>query len=165
MPPTSEPPEDHFDYPQLIARALRGVAVEVLERVAREGFPGEHHLYLAFDPGAEGVVVPRFLAERYPDEVTIILEHQFWDLDVDDAGFSVTLLFGGARHRLVVPFDALTAFSDPSVGLGLRFEPAPADESGEDVEPSEEKTASDDRPPGGGDSGGTVVSIDRFRRD
>lgn len=165
MSPAPEPPEDHFDYPRLIARALRRVAWEVLDRVAREGFPGEHHVYLAFDPAAEGVVVPRFLAERYPDEVTIILQHQFWDLDVDEDGFAVTLLFDGARQRLVVPLDALTAFSDPSVGLGLRFEPAPAEEGGEEAGPPEGRDGGGE-PPGDGDgAAGNVVSIDRFRRD
>jgi len=164
----SDPPEDHFGYPRLIARALRGVARQVLDRVAGEGLPGEHHLYLSFRPDGEGVRVPAFLADRYPDEVTVILQNQFWDLAVDDEAFSVTLTFGGSRHRLVVPFAALTAFADPAVGLGLRFEP-PA-EGGEEAEegereaeagrkPGEEPEAAEGRP------GGEVVSIDRFRRD
>jgi len=171
-------PEDLFGYPRLIARALRGVAREVLGRVAGEGLPGEHHLYLSFRPDAEGVRVPGFLADRYPDEVTVILQNQFWDLEVDDDAFSVTLTFGGARQRLTVPFAALTAFADPAVGLGLRFEPPVAEEGADEMAGEAEADAGGDRAEirrksggetesaeGGEGEGGEVVSIDRFRRD
>ena len=123
---------DSFDYPRMIARALRDVARQALMETEKNGLPGEHHFYLSFRTGGEGVQVPGFLRDQYPDEMTIVLQSQFWDLAVDDEMFSVSLTFNGARRRIVVPFASLTAFADPSAQLGLRFEPPPAGEPGED---------------------------------
>jgi uncharacterized protein len=113
-----------FDYPALMRGALVGVVRTVLARAAEEGLPGEHHFYLTFGTGDAGVEVPAPLRKRFPDEMTIVLQHQFWNLAVDDAGFSVTLRFSGRPERLVVPWPALRAFVDPSVEFGFRLQPA-----------------------------------------
>lgn len=110
-----------FDYATLLHRALRGMVKEVLERVAREGLPGDHHLYLTFHTSAPGVVLPESQRRQHPEEMTIVLQHQFSGLAVGEDAFSVTLRFGGMPARLTVPFEALTAFVDPSVSFGVRL--------------------------------------------
>ena len=110
---------DRIDYPALVARALRGVVRDALSQAARDGLPGEHHFYIAFRTQAEGVVVPRRLTTQYPDEMTIVLQNQFWDLVAEEEAFEVTLRFGGALERLRIPYTALTTFIDPSVPFGL----------------------------------------------
>jgi hypothetical protein len=113
---------DHIRYDLLAQDALRGVVRTVLRDAAKNGLPGEHHFYVTFDTGAEGVrLSPRMLAQ-YPQEMTIVLQHQFWDLTVTDDGFEVGLSFGGVPERLVVPFVAIKGFFDPSVQFGLKFE-------------------------------------------
>jgi hypothetical protein len=112
---------DEIGYGRLVQEALRGVARGALQHAAREGLPGEHHFYVTFRTTADGVVLPARLAAQFPDEMTIILQHQFWNLEVEQRAFSVTLRFGGQPERLTVPFEALTAFVDPSVEFGLRF--------------------------------------------
>lgn len=113
---------ERIDYPRIIQEALRGVVQKVLAQVAEHGPPGEHHFLIAFRSGHPGVRVPQFLRDMYPDEIKIVLQHQFWDLEVDEEAFSVTLSFNAARQRLTVPFAALTAFVDPSVELMLSFQ-------------------------------------------
>jgi hypothetical protein len=128
---------DHIRYDVLARDALRGVLRRVLSDAAEHGLPGEHHFFITFLSTADGVKLsPRLLAQ-YPDEMTIILQHQFWDLAVDDDGFEVGLSFGGVPERLGVPFDAIKSFFDPSVQFGLQFEEivegqenAPAAEAG-----------------------------------
>ncbi len=119
---------DHIDYQKVLQEALRealrGAVQKVLARVAEEGLPGEHFFYIGFRIDHPGVAVPRFLRDQYPEEMTIVLQNQYWDLEVDEESFSVTLTFGGARQRLVIPFHALTAFADPSAEFGLRFDGA-----------------------------------------
>ena len=110
-----------FDYPALLHKALRGMVEELLARVAREGLPGQHHFYLTFRTRAPGVVLPEPLRRQHPDEMTIVLQHQFSGLDIGDEAFSVTLRFGGIPTRLTIPFEALTAFVDPSVSFGVRL--------------------------------------------
>jgi hypothetical protein len=111
-----------IDYPQLVQDALRDAVRRVLEQVAEHGLPGEHHLFIGFRTAYPGVEVPRFLRDQYPEEVTIILQHQFWGLEVSPEAFSLLLSFGGSRQRVMVPFAALTTFADPSVDFGLRFD-------------------------------------------
>jgi uncharacterized protein len=111
-----------FDYAGLVAVALRGVVREVLRKVASDGLVGEQHLYLSFRTTAPGLEVPSSLRRQFPEEMTIVLQNQFWGLAVDDDAFSVQLKFGGRLEQLTVPFDALVAFADPSVPFGLRFE-------------------------------------------
>jgi hypothetical protein len=113
---------DHIRYDLLAQDALRGVVRNVLTDAAKKGLPGEHHFYISFDTRAEGVQIsPRLLAQ-YPEEMTIILQHQFWDLTVSDERFQVGLSFSGIPERLVVPFAAVKGFFDPSVQFGLQFE-------------------------------------------
>jgi uncharacterized protein len=115
---------DHIRYDVLARDALRGVLRRVLSDAATHGLPGEHHFFITFLSSAEGVKLsPRLLAQ-YPEEMTIILQHQFWDLIVTDDRFEVGLSFGGVPERLVVPFSAIKSFFDPSVQFGLQFEPA-----------------------------------------
>jgi hypothetical protein len=115
---------DHIRYDVLARDALRGVLRKVVSDAAAHGLPGEHHFFITFLSQAEGVKLsPRLLAQ-YPEEMTIILQHQFWDLVVSDDRFEVGLSFGGIPERLVVPFSAIQSFFDPSVQFGLKFEPA-----------------------------------------
>jgi|SRR5689334_12156813 len=115
---------DHIRYDMLARDALRGVLRKVLSDAAAHGLPGEHHFFITFLSKAEGVKLsPRLLAQ-YPEEMTIILQHQFWDLVVSEDRFEVGLSFGGIPERLTVPFSAIKSFLDPSVQFGLSFEPA-----------------------------------------
>jgi hypothetical protein len=117
---------DHIRYDVLARDALRGVLRRVLADAAEHGLPGEHHFFITFLSTAEGVKLsPRLLAQ-YPEEMTVILQHQFWDLVVTDDRFEVGLSFGGIPERLVVPFNAIKTFFDPSVQFHLQFEPADA---------------------------------------
>jgi hypothetical protein len=110
-----------YDYPALLRAATAAVVREVLERAAREGLPGEHHFYLTFATRAPGVELSANLASRYPETMSVVLQHQYEDLRVDDESFTVTLRFGGSWERLRVSFTALTSFLDPSVPFGLDF--------------------------------------------
>jgi hypothetical protein len=115
---------DHIRYDLLAQDALRGVVRKVLTDVAREGLKGEHHFYVAFDTRAPGVRVSDRLREKYPEEMTLVLQHQFWDLKVSDQAFEVGVSFGGVPERVHVPFTAVKGFFDPSVQFGLQFEVA-----------------------------------------
>jgi hypothetical protein len=117
-----EQSEDRLDYQSILKDALRDAVRRVLAKVAEHGLPGEHYFYIAFRTDHPGVEVPSFLRERYPDEMTVVLQHQFWDLEVTPEAFSVRLTFSAARHVLRIPFAALTAFIDPSADFALRFE-------------------------------------------
>lgn len=117
---------DPLDYTRLVQRALTGVVRDALRVAAEDGLPGEHHFYLAFLTGAEGVELPQRLRSEYPNDMTIVIQHLFWDLAVDEEKFSVTLRFGGTPEHIVVPFSALTSFVDPAASFGLRFEPQPS---------------------------------------
>jgi uncharacterized protein len=117
---------DHIRYDVLARDALRGVLRRVLSDAADHGLPGEHHFFITFLSTAEGVKLsPRLLAQ-YPEEMTVILQHQFWDLVVTEDRFEVGLSFGGIPERLVVPFNSIKSFFDPSVQFGLQFEPSDA---------------------------------------
>ena len=116
-------PTDHIRYDILVQEALRGMVRDVLTEAARnKAMPGDHHFFVTFDTKAEGVRLSDRLREQYPEEMTIVLQHQFWDLKVSDQAFEVGLSFGGVPERLVVPFEAIKAFSDPSVQFTLQFE-------------------------------------------
>ena len=122
-------------YDTWATEALREVVAEALDHVARQGLPGGHHFYLTFRTGHPGVAIPERLKSRFPEEMTIVLQHQFWDLAVNRAGksFSVGLSFGGVPATLVVPLAALTAFADPEVRFGLHFAPPLADVAEEEL--------------------------------
>ena len=113
---------DQIRYDLLTQQALRGVVRSVLADVVKKGLPGEHHFYISFDTQADDVKMSQRLRTQYPEEMTIILQHQFWDLRVDDDGFEVGLSFGGVPERLAIPFGAVKSFFDPSVQFGLQFE-------------------------------------------
>ena len=125
---------DHIRYDLLTQKALRGVVRDVLAEAARKGLAGDHHFLISFDTKAEGVRISERMRAQYPEEMTIVLQHQFWDLTVDERGFEVGLSFGGVPEKLAVPFAAIKGFFDPSVQFGLQFEevsegeaePAPA---------------------------------------
>jgi hypothetical protein len=126
--------EPTIDYETLTQDAMRGVVRTVLTQAAKSGLPGDHHFYISFDTSASGVVLSKRLKEKYPSEMTIVLQHRFWDLSVEDDGFEVKLTFDGIPERLVVPFAALRVFFDPSVRYGLQFEdPDVEPEAGEDM--------------------------------
>ena len=125
--------KDLIEYSALVENGLRSVVREALRRVAAEGWPGTHHAYIAFNTAAPGVELPDSLLARYPDELTIVLQHQYWDLEVEDDHFAVTLSFNKVGQRVVVPFAALTSYADPSVKFGLQFGVAP--EVGGEVAP------------------------------
>ena len=132
-------PTDMIRYDLLVQDALRGVVRRVLTEASREGLPGDHHFYVTFRTPAPGVRLSNRMRERYPDEMTIVLQHQFWDLSVTDANFEVGLSFNNIPESVLVPFDAVTQFGDPSVGFALKFElqePEP-EEGANDSEPSD----------------------------
>jgi hypothetical protein len=148
-----------IDYDYLTQRALRSVLREVLQMTARSGrAPGDHHFYIEFETKAEGVEIPQFLVESYPQRMTIVLQHQFQDLDIEEDSFAVTLWFKGRQARLNVPFYAVTSFADPSVQFGLRFDAAAAPRKTDLAKPekdAEETTAA---------SNAAVVQLDAFRK-
>ena len=115
--------EDLIRYDVLVQDALRNVVRKVVTEAARAGLPGEHHFFIAFDTNAPGVRVSTRIKEKYPDEMTIVLQHQFWDLVVSETAFEVGLSFDGISEKLHVPFTAIKGFFDPSVQFGLQFEP------------------------------------------
>ncbi|AXS41306.1 ClpXP protease specificity-enhancing factor SspB [Breoghania sp. L-A4] len=115
--------EDLIRYDIVIQDALRGAVRKILEEVLRTGLPGEHHFYIAFDTTAPGVRISPRIRERYPQEMTVVMQHQFWDLVVGEHTFEVGLSFNGIPERLVIPFSAIKGFFDPSVQFALEFEP------------------------------------------
>jgi hypothetical protein len=134
------PPTQPLRYDLLLQKALRGVLRETLDEVAAKGLPGHHHLYITFRTQAPGVTVPDHLVQRYPDEMTVVLQHEFWGLEVDEVGFQVTLSFNNRGERLTVPFAAVVAFADPSVNFGLQFQPSVAQAAGEQPKAEGERT-------------------------
>ena len=181
--------KDLIGYNTLVESGLRSVVREALRQVAAEGWPGTHHAYITFKTAAPGVELPDSLLARHPDELTIVLQHQFWGLEVEDDSFAVTLSFNKAGQRIVVPFAALTSYADPSVKFGLQFGVPPeargeapsktrgdkalpeadaAEAGGEAVAP--EARGEETSPEAGGEEtapeagGEKVVALDRFRK-
>jgi hypothetical protein len=184
-------PVDHIRYDILVQQALRGMVRDVLTEIGKaKVLPGDHHFFITFDTTAEGARLSDRLRAQYPEDMTIVLQHQFWDLKVSDDEFEVGLSFGGAPERLVVPFEAIKAFADPSVQFTLQFELLPEAANQDDAaerEPEKQpkdkaraprergKTnvptsppaaaSADEPPPPSGDKGGAeVVRLDRFRK-
>jgi hypothetical protein len=152
-------------YGRLMHHAMRGLIQTVLSDVARDGLPGDHHFFITFDTRHDGVELAPWLQDRYPEEMTIVIQHWYDALEVDDDGFSITLNFGDSPERLRIPFDAILTFVDPSVEFGLRFETAPAPEGPDDGPGSEEEEdlADPEETEQGKDA--EVVSLDTFRRN
>jgi uncharacterized protein len=170
-------PEDLIRYDLLAQTALRGVVRTVLADAAKNGLPGDHHFKITFATDVSGVRLSERMRAQYPQAMTIILQHQFWDLAVRDDAFDVGLSFGGVGEKLTVPFNAVTAFLDPSVPFGFQFEPidaAAADEAEPDAKAPERlptpaaktvdalPTPEPKQEPSEG--GAEVVSLDRFRK-
>ena len=165
---------DTIDYGNLMHRAMRGLIQEVLEDVAEKGLPGRHHFFITFDTRHPGVAIADWLRERYPEEMTIVIQHWYENLVVDDDGFAITLNFGNNPEPLYIPFDAIQTFVDPSVEFGLRFENHESvDEEGAGEEPSEdgaEAGAQAPEEPGEEEAASAekgaaeVVSLDSFRK-
>ena len=150
-----------IDYGNLMHRAMRGLIQQVLGDVSRDGLPGDHHFFITFDTMHPDVEIADWLSDRYPDEMTIVLQHWFDGLNVTDEGFSVTLNFGDQPEPLYIPYDAIRTFVDPSVEFGLRFESQ--DEDDEDEAPMSELVEPDeDEAPEKKDA--DVVSLDSFRK-
>jgi hypothetical protein len=143
---------DHIRYDILAQDALRGVVRTVLEDAAKNGLPGDHHFYITFDPTADDVRLSQRMRAQYPKEMTIVLQHQFWDLAVTEDGFEVGLSFGGVPERLAIPFAAIKGFFDPSVQFGLQFqeigeaEASASDEGEAAASPAKETDAKPARP-------------------
>jgi len=153
-------PQDLMHYEAMAQDALRGVVRSALKRAASPaGLPGAHHFYITFKTDAPGVSAPGDLLAKYPDEMTIVLQHQYWDLAPGETFFSVTLQFGGQPKRLSVPYAAVTRFYDPSVQFLLQFE-APA---AADVKPVEAEEAPASEPPSP-EGEAKIVSLDKFRK-
>lgn len=177
-------PTDHIRYDVLTSDAMRDVLRRVLTDAAEHGLPGEHHFFITFKSKADGVTISSRLLAQYPEEMTIILQHQFWDLTVTEDHFEVGLSFGGVPERLVIPFNAIKSFFDPSVQFGLQFEPAETEKT--EIEKAEIETnatepspaapsptapaapsqpaaaETEDKPKPG--QGAEVVRLDRFRK-
>lgn len=154
-----------LDYGGMMHRAMQGLIAEVLRKVARDGLPGEHHFFITFDTRDDGVEMADWLRERYPEEMTIVVQNWFDNLTVADDHFTITLNFGNSPEPLHIPFDALRTFVDPSVEFGLRFETQDSDDDEDEDEDAEfdlnAEDDGDDTPPSGG---GEVVSLDRWRK-
>lgn len=155
--------EDELRYDLMVEDALRGVARAALRQVEAQGLPGEHHFYVTFRTDHPGVSVPERLRARYPEEMTIVLQHRFWDLKVEEELFSVTLTFGEIAERLVVPFAALTGFADPSVRFGLQFGGLALLQDRDEAEEEEEEPEGEPEA-AEGEGGEKVVTLDRFRK-
>jgi hypothetical protein len=145
-----------IDYGNLMHRAMRGLIQTVLKDVADNGLPGAHHFFITFDTTAEGVEIADWLRARYPEEMTVVIQHWFDNMVVTDEGFSITLNFGNQPEPLIIPFDSLRTFVDPSVEFGLRFETHESDEGDTEDEPED-----DPEPP---QHDAQVVRLDKFRK-
>ena len=167
---TDETPDSLIPYDEIVQEALRAVVGRVLGSIEQGGgeLPGDHHLYITFNTAASGVSIPPHLKERFPDEMTIVLQNKFWDLEVTEEGFSVGLSFNQIPAKLDIPFAAITAFVDPAVDFGLQFQATVSDlepEAHEDAENDAMASDSDDDGSDGDDGGGSnVVSIDFGRK-
>src|SRR3974377_2617041 len=137
-------PVDHIRYDLLAQEALRGGVRTVLEDTAKRGLPGDHHFYITSDTRAEGVQLSPRMLSQYPKEMTVVLQHQFWDLVTSETAFQVGLSFGGIPERLTIPFAAIRGFFDPSVQFGLQF--APGRSSSDEVEPQKLAPAAEKAP-------------------
>ncbi len=163
MSDDAPPPDSLMPYDVWAEEALREVAIRAIEYAQAQGLPGEHHFYLTFRTDHPGTSVPGHLKARYPQEITIVVQHQYENLIVDRAAgrFEVTLFFGGVPSRLVVPFGALTMFHDPHVRFGLRFPVMGMDAAPANDEPEVAAEPAAEEPPAGP---AQVVSLDAFRR-
>lgn len=151
-----------IDYGNLMHRAMRGLIEQVLTEVAANGLPGAHHFFVTFDTNHPGVALASWLRDRYPGEMTIVIQHWFEDLEVGHEGFGITLNFGDSPESLYIPFDAVRTFVDPSVEFGLRFESQDEDEG--DDEEADDDDDTDDDIADDAHHDAEVVSLDKWRK-
>ena len=157
---TDETPESLISYDEIVQEALRDVVGRVLGEVERTGgLPGDHHFYITFKTRMPGVEIPKHLMERFPEEMTIVIQHRFWDLKVEQSAFAVGLSFGGVPASLRVPFAAVTDFVDPAVDFSLKFQA-----SGAEPESEEHDEAENDAPVVESEDGSNVVNVDFTRK-
>ncbi|MFM6950482.1 MAG: SspB family protein [Novosphingobium sp.] len=159
---TDSSPESLIPYDEIVQEALRAVVGRVLGEIVAGGgtLPGDHHFYITFKTGAPGVSIPQHLKERFPDEMTIVLQNKFWDLGVDDQGFTVGLTFNQIPAKLDIPFSAITAFVDPAVDFGLQFQAmGPEDEPAGSADAEADAPVVTETEPGS-----NVVSVDFGRK-
>ena len=154
--------QDGFNYGQLMQRAMRSLMADVLGRVAENGLPGDHHFYICFDTSHPGVDIPEWLQEKYPDEMTIVLQEWFDDLAVTSDRFSVTLNFSDQAQTLVIPFEAVRTFVDPSVKFGLKFDGHDPDEEDLVIVEEDEDALEGEEPERANSA--DVVNLDQFRK-
>lgn len=162
----TDEPEDFLRYDKMVERALRNVVKESVKEVMEHGLVNDHHFYITFLTDYPGVDIPDYLLERYPGEMTIVLQYQFHDLDVDDETLRVTLSFNNVPEKLVVPLASITIFADPSVNFALQFQPVEAEGDEHDFDPDGQNDTDDGSSSNkGSDKGsGEVVSLDQFRK-
>ncbi|MDP4840928.1 MAG: ClpXP protease specificity-enhancing factor SspB [Alphaproteobacteria bacterium] len=153
----------HFDYEAIVQKALRGAVQESLTEVQNNGFSASHHFYITFQTNRADVKMPDFLREKHPEEITIVLQHQFWDLKVTGTGFSVSLSFNDKHETLVVPYTAIISFLDPSVKFGLQFVPDEVPLLSDNADGSSDVKTENEAPSAttGGDN---VITMDTFRK-
>lgn len=156
--------KDPLDYEEMVQVALREVVHKTLSYTVKNGLPGNHHYYITFATDYPGVIVPEYLKDQYGDEITIVLQYEFWDLKADENGFAVTLCFDDAHEKLYIPYGSLLSFVDPSVKFGLQFSPI-YDENHEPIE----KTLKGDKAPEDKKAeiptdGSNVITLDKFRK-
>jgi len=166
--------ESWLRYDRMVEHALRSVVRKALAEAAQRGLPGEHHFYITFHTDRAGVGIADWLRQQYPQEMTIVLQHQFWDLLVEEERFAVTLSFGGRHERLDIPFAAITAFADPSVKFGLQFEASEEELKAMAAAAAAEERAGEKRAEepasvaalaaGDPHKGADVVALDAFRK-
>jgi len=153
---------DTIDYGNLMHRAMRGLIQEVLAKIAKTGLPGNHHFFVTFDTMHPDVEIADWLSDRYPGEMTVVIQHWFANLEVTDEGFTITLNFGDNPETLYIPYDAIKTFVDPSVEFGLRFETQDEQPTEIAEAPMQEMVEPDDTPPARKEA--EVVSLDKFRK-
>ena len=175
--------EEGLRYDIMVEGALRGVVRAALQVAADEGLPGEHHFYITFRTDYPGVALADYLRERYPNEMTIVIQYQFWDLKVLEERFEVTLSFNDKPEHLVIPYGSVSAFADPSVRFGLQFDAESEEEDGDELAPPEEANTSaaaaaegasegaaaespagEAAPEDEDDPGAKVITLDSFRK-
>ena len=160
---SDDTPESLIPYDEIVQDALRAVVGRVLREVERDGdLPGDHHFYITFKTRMPGVSIPKHLVEKFPDEMTIVIQNRFWDLKVEEDGFSVGLSFGGVPASLQVPFAAVTQFHDPAVEFALTFQANAAEDDLEEHEEAENDAPAEAAE--GADDGSNVVNVDFTRK-
>lgn len=162
-----------IDYEHLMQESMRDVMKQALVVVAKNGLPGDHHFYISFKTNYPGVDLPDYLREEYPDNITIVMQHEFWDLEVHDKSFYLTLCFNDVHERVAIPFGSVVSFVDPSVKFGIHFSPAEIDESElfsleqpkqkQKLKKAKADSKEDEKPIAPSD-GSNVITLDAFRR-